>query len=63
MFVEYVDIFHILVPQFRLVQYWKANEVKRCEQHGQKNIQNKGIQTKLNLYINKYMKKETLQIF
>ena len=29
----------------------------------QKNIQNKAVQTKLNLYIKKYIKKETLQIF
>ena len=28
-----------------------------------KNIQNKAVQTKLKLYINKYMEKETLQIF
>ena len=43
-----------------LAHYWKTNEVKR---RGQKNIQNKAVQTKLNLFINKYMKKETLQIF
>ena len=29
---------------------------KQCKQHGQKNIQNKAIQTKINLYINKYIK-------
>ena len=62
MFV-YVDIFHILVPQFRLAHYLKANGVHDVKRRGQKNIQNKAIQTKLNLYINKYMKKETLQIF
>ena len=51
----------ILVPQFMLAHYWKANKVKW---HGQKNIQNKAVQTKLNLYINKYIKKKkTLQIF
>ena len=53
------DIF----PQFILVHYWKAKDVKRCEQ---KNIQNKAVQTKLNLYINKYIKKKhykTLRIF
>ena len=43
-----------------LAYYLKANEVKR---RGQKNIQNKAVQTKLSLYINKYIKKETLQIF
>ena len=48
---------YILPPQFMLAHYWKANEVK---QRGQKNIQNKAVQTKWNLYINKYMKKETL---
>ena len=47
-------------PQIMLAHYWKANEVK---QRRQKNIQNKAVQTKLSLYINKYMKKETLQIF
>ena len=40
-----------------------ANEVHDVKRHGQKNIQNKAVQTKLNSYINKYMKKETLQIF
>ena len=42
-----------------LAHYWKANEVHDVKQCGQKNIQNKAIQTKLNLYIKKYMKKET----
>ena len=41
-------------PQFMLAHYGKANEVKR---RGQKNIQNKAIQTKLNSYINEYIKK------
>ena len=43
-----------LVPQFMLAHYWKANEVKRRRQ---KNIQNKAVQTKLNLYINQYIRK------
>ena len=43
-----------------LAHYWKANEVKR---RWQKNIKKKTVQTKLNLYINKYMKKETKQVF
>ena len=34
-----------------------------CERRGEKNIQNKAVQTKLNLYTKKYMKKETLQIY
>ena len=35
-----------------------------CERRIEKNIQNKTIQTKLNLYIKKYMKKKkTLQLF
>ncbi len=38
-------------------------KLKRRKRRGQENIQNKVIQTKLSLYINKYMKKETLQIF
>ena len=38
-----------------LAHYWKANDVKR---RGEKNIQNKAVQTKLNLYINKYIKKK-----
>ena len=63
MFVKYVHIFHILVLQFRLAHYWKANEVHDVKDAEKKNIQNKAVQTKLNLYINKYMKKETLQIF
>ena len=46
-----------------LAHYWKANEANEVKQRGQKNIQNKAIQIKLILYINKYMKKETLQIF
>ena len=41
--------------QFMVAHYWKANEVKR---RGEKNIQNKPVQTKSNLYINKYMKKD-----
>ena len=35
----------------------RTNEVK---QRGQKNIQNKAVQTKLNLYINKYIKKRNI---
>ena len=46
-----------------LVYYWKPNEVNDVKRRGQKNIQNKAVQTELSLYINKYMKKETLQIF
>ena len=38
----------ILVPQFMLAHYWKANKVKR---RGQKNIQNKAVQIKLNLCV------------
>ena len=53
-----VCCWNILLPQFMLVHYWKANEVRRCEQ---KNIQNKAVKIKFNLYINKYIKKETLQ--
>ena len=41
----------------------KASEVHEVKRRGEKNIQNKAEQTKLNLYIKKYMKKETLQIF
>ena len=41
----------------------KANDVKDVKRRVQKNIQNKAVQTKLNLYIKKYMKKGTLQIF
>ena len=41
----------------------KANKVHNVKRRGEKNIQNKAVQTKLNLYIKKYMKKETLQIF
>ena len=64
MFVEYVDIFHVLVPQFRLCVYiWKGKWSIRCERRGEKSIQNKTVQTKLNLYIKKYMKKKILQIF
>ena len=55
---------NILGPlQFMLAHYWKANEVHDVKRRREKNIQNKAVQTKLNLYINKYMKKETLQIF
>ena len=36
---------------------------KRCERRGEKNIQNKAVKTKLNFYIKKNIKKETLQIF
>ena len=50
----------LVPPTFMLVYYWKANEVKR---RVQKKIQNKAVQTKLNLYINKYRKKDTVQIF
>ena len=46
-----------------LAHYWKANEVYDVKWREQKNIQNKAIKMKLSLYINKYMKKETLQIF
>ena len=52
-------MFGVCLPQFMLAHYWKANEVKR---RGQNNIQNKAGQTKLDLYINKYIKKEILQI-
>ena len=41
----------------------KANEVKEVKRRGEKNIKNKSVQTKLNSYIKKYIKKETLQIF
>ena len=43
--------------------YWKSNEANDVKRRGQESIQNKAVQTKLELYINKYMKKETLQIF
>ena len=46
-----------------LAHFLKANEVHDVKRRRQKNIQNKALQTKLNLYMNKYMKKETLQIF
>ena len=52
---------NILVPPSMLAHFWKANEVNDVKRRGQKNIQNKAIQIKLNLYINKYIKKETLQ--
>ena len=35
MLVEYVDIFDILVPQFRLVYLKKANEVYDMQRRGQ----------------------------
>ena len=41
----------------------KTNEVHNMKRRVEKNIQNKAVQTKLNLYINKYRKKETLQMF
>ena len=41
----------------------RANEVNDVKRHEQKNIKKKAVQTKLNLYIKKYMKKEILQIF
>ena len=56
----------MLLSQFMLVHYWKANKVNDVKRRGQKNIQNKVIQTKINLYINKYIKKKhykTLRIF
>ena len=55
-----------LVPQFMLTHYWKANDVNDVKRRGQKNIQNKAVQTKSNLYINKYIKRKyykTLRIF
>ena len=45
-----------------LLIFEKANEVYDMKPRVQKNIQNKAVQTKLNLHINKYMKKETLKI-
>ena len=41
----------------------KAKKVHDVKRRGEKNIQNKAVQTKLNLYIKKYLKMETLQIF
>ena len=41
----------------------KTFEVHDVKRRGEKNIQNKAVETKLNSYIKKYMKKETLQIF
>ena len=46
-----------------LAHYWNANEVHDVKRRGKKNIKNKAVQAKLNLYIKKYMKKETLHIF
>ena len=46
-----------------LVYIWKANEVNDMKQRVRKNIQNKAVQAKVNLYINKYMKKKKCQIF
>ena len=45
----YYGLVNILFSHFVVECYWKANEEKR---RGQKNIQNKAVQTKLNLYIN-----------
>ena len=56
----------MLLPQFMGAHYWKANEVNDVKRRWQKNIQNKPIQTKINLYINKYIKRKhykTLRIF
>ena len=50
----------LVLPQLLLAHYGKANEVHEVKRHGEKNIQNKAVQTKVNLYIKKYMKKETL---
>ena len=35
-------------------------KTKRCKRCGQKNIQNKAIQSKIDLYINKYIKRNIL---
>ena len=41
-----------------LVYIWKGKWSKEVERPGQKNIQNKAVQTKLNLYIKKYKKRK-----
>ena len=41
-------------PQIMLAHYWKANEVNDVKRRGPKNIKNKAMQTKINLY-NKYI--------
>ena len=57
MFVEYVDIFHILVPQIMLVYIWKANEASDVKRRGQKNIQNKASK---NVKENEFLEDESI---
>ena len=40
----------------------KAKEVNDMKRRVENNIQNKAVQTKFNLYIKKYIQKETLQM-
>ena len=53
-----VCLLNILLPQFMLAHYWKANKENEMKRHGQKNIQNKAIQTEINSYNNKYIKRK-----
>ena len=53
----------LLPSPFMLVYIWKWKWSQDVKQRREKNIQNKAVQSKLNFYIKKYMKKETLQIF
>ena len=62
-FVVVCFVFSLFLHNLCWFIFEKANEVHDVKRRGENNIQNKAVQTKLNLYIKKYMKKETLQIF